>query len=95
MADTSKELVLSETRNDLRDCEESNNDTRDFSSKFIIYDEEKNELTAIRLNQRQMMMLFVGLLAAFFFVLVAFGAIEVKDLVEIKKLVEEIRDSTR
>lgn len=50
MVDISKELVLSEIRNDLRDCEEFNNDIWDFSLKFIIYDEEKNEFIVICLN---------------------------------------------
>lgn len=65
-------------------------DEVDFTSKFTVYDEDKKEVVSVGLSQRQMMIIFVVLLAIVFFILAAFGAVEVKDLVELKGLVKDI-----
>lgn len=65
-------------------------DEVDFTSKFTVYDEDKKEVVSVGLSQRQMMLIFIVLLAIVFFILAAFGAVEVKDLVELKALVKDI-----
>lgn len=65
-------------------------DEVDFTSKFTVYDEDKKEVVSVPLSQRQMMLIFIVLLAIVFFILAAFGAVEVKDLVELKALVKDI-----
>lgn len=61
-------------------------DEVDFHSKFTVYNERNKELLTIGLTQKKMMMIFLALLTIFFIVLVAFNAIEAKDLVQVKDL---------
>lgn len=64
-------------------------DDVDFSSKFTVFNDRNEEILNIGLTQKKMMMIFLALLFIFFLVLVAFNAIEAKDLVEIKDLIKD------
>lgn len=65
------------------------NDDVDFSSKFTVFNDRNEAILNIGLTQKKMMMIFLALLFIFFLVLVAFNAIESKDLVELKDLVKD------
>lgn len=61
-------------------------DEVDFNAKFTLYDEQNKQLLNIGLSQRKLMVLFLCFLAVFFIVLVAFNAIETKDIRELRDL---------
>lgn len=67
----------------------ASNDDVDFSSKFTVFNDRNEAILNIGLTQKKMMMIFLALLFIFFLVLVAFNAIESKDLVELKDLVKD------
>lgn len=90
MASSSTELNVVPAKLDSVDL--SHDDEVDFSSKFIVYDEANKQLLTIGLDQKKMMFIFIAMLAVFFFVLVAFGAIEVKDLEKLKDLFNDFKD---
>lgn len=90
MASSSTELNVVPAKLDSVDL--SHDDEVDFSSKFIVYDEANKQLLTIGLDQKKMMFVFIAMLAVFFFVLVAFGAIEVKDLEKLKDLFKDFKD---
>lgn len=61
-------------------------DEVDFHSKFTLYDEQNRQLLDIGLTQKKMMMIFLCFLGVVFIVLVAFNAIETKDIRELRDL---------
>lgn len=64
-------------------------DEVDFSSKFTVFNDRNEQILNIGLTQKKMMIIFLALLFIFFLILVAFNAIESKDLVELKDLVKD------
>lgn len=70
----------------------SNEDDVDFHSKFTLYDDQNKELLNIGLTQKKMMLIFLIMLGVIFIVLVAFNAIETKDLRELTGLLKELAD---
>lgn len=65
-------------------------DAVDFHSKFTLYDEQNKQLLDVGLSQRKMMMIFLLMLAVFFIVLVAFNAIETKDIRDLRDLFKDL-----
>lgn len=64
-------------------------DEVDFHSKFTLYDEQNKQLLEIGLSQKKMMILFLCFLAVIFIVLVAFNAIETKDIRELRDFFDQ------
>lgn len=59
-------------------------DEVDFHSKFTLFDNQNKELLRVGLSQRKMMQIFLVFLGVVFIVLVAFNAIETKDIRELR-----------
>lgn len=62
-------------------------DEVDFHSKFTLFSDQNKQLLEIGISQKKMMMIFLCFLGVVFFVLVAFNAIETKDLRELRDFV--------
>lgn len=61
-------------------------DEVDFHSKFILMDDQNKQLLEVGLSQRKMMIIFYVFLAVVFITLVAFNAIETKDIRDLKDI---------
>lgn len=62
-------------------------DEVDFHSKFTLFSDQNKQLLEIGISQKKMMMIFLCFLGVVFFVLVAFNAIETKDLRDLRDFV--------
>lgn len=61
-------------------------DETDFHSKFTLFDEQNRTLIDFGLSQKKMQMIFLVFMGIIFIVLVAFNAIETKDIRELRDL---------
>lgn len=66
----------------------ASNDAVDFSTKIQVVDDQNKELLQIGLTQKKTLMVLIGMIGVFFFILVAFNAISTKDLTTIVGLVK-------
>lgn len=67
------------------------NDEIDFESRITIVNDQNDTILSVSLTQKKMMFILLVMLVLFFFVLVAFNAIEAKDLIVLKDLVVDLK----
>lgn len=67
------------------------NDEIDFESRFTIVDDKNDTILSVNLTQKKMLFILLVMLVVFFLVLVAFNAIEAKDLIALKDLLVDLK----
>lgn len=70
----------------------SNYDEVDFSSKIILFNDQNERIIDIGLTQRKTMIVLFVVLAIFFFILVAFNALEATEIVTITKALFTLKE---
>lgn len=62
-------------------------DEVDFTSKFTVYNDDKEEVVSVGLSQKQMFILIIVFLGIVLLVTAAFGAVGVKEIESLKGLI--------